>query len=1518
MQLSKQRFLALVGVAFLFACTPNKKSAEQLKEQESVDFYVASARGELTSDRFLEKQTRWQTYKIKTYHFTACLKTKAENKVIRNIKFLVLGAQNREEEQKLFRPFTDPNGCLKWQDNVRYSQFVEGVDLTRQYRIYAQGENNLYSGKVPVRFLINPWTKSEALYWRKGTTSPVPADQILEGHEISAQRLKGSDQEGAYPLVMDVTNFSASVPDGTSPNGFRVQMDLGLKPSFLIKNTSNELEKVGIQSGRFKVRVQLVATNVDGYKKGFAILSEEPTSVRNVSELDRILRFRLNFQVSRQAYRGLLKLLVQVEPHGFDAPKTLKSYEALYLIGHGSKRPYTTKPHLEQDSLQRNYSEGEMPFSYDDYVSQLDNFEELRKNLLAFTVAPFEFGTAKGTYEQVKPGETATQRTIQFRVRTCLYDGAFGNPVKFRKFKVTRISEDGKSKILGRGASVTDRQGCFSWPGEVSHAIYKKERIIPVHYDVEYDFSPEEKNLNNQKKLKKFTHRKTIYVNPWDDKFTFSRDAIELDREAQAQREKDEKIESRFFISRYTYETLKFGYELDNNLNLKVKKTVLLSLEPWVLRYNGNVRGRDTVYPLRDGIYLLKVGFQKDYLDPATKGAHILSRKTLMGENGGEGSLVQHIEPEDSNKNGIIEAHERFFNLSDDRNKNIRKQYISTVSKLVRVNRGQVITPIEVELRDLRLLRVRSQFLIQMQPIDERLLVVANKIDNSYTKEVTEEIEARFQNLIRQVREKKGEQQVEKVLESLQAMAGEVSALEADRVALNKHMYGFFGPRAQHELEALVIRKQAELEGVLEMLSPNVFKKLWYEENRADKYGLQQARQTARKLNLEKDKAYMMAQREFLEESKSGHLLDKALAQFDISKDVIASIEKDYVTNDFTTMSTAPLVEDLDVFVEPYEVSGLARRSFIGPITFIRNSNHGRVRPTDNIAELYGEESTVDSVKWAGITSMRIMKGLTTGSYKVSQERDQKFYQSVKHFSHKHVDDLIKVQKDIDRDFEVEQRAFAKLHNYVNLHDYEFVSLVDKGEEPEVLERILPRQCSTIYRPDFFETCYEEDNSKTLPLAKYLNSFNKYSNPSLRVGLAAGARKKMTKADLEDVIDTGILKDKHMYNMCYLFVNSIKNVKNKGKFVSECKSHIGTHTPPFIVEQKIRVEKIGNTVFKGGKQMNVNVGQSISLSRYEQMNTIAGLNISTMAGKFLQPFVSILGSTSGFLRIAYNYGRSKSVSLGTSITRQTFLVMQVAAFDIQFDEYRKCAVLRWNPKMFIPTLNNILGNIGENFEMPGGYMVCEGEIEKEDPLYVREHYYYFTQHFTDGDLLDPGDLYNHPWLLALRGVGDAARFLSFLEKNDYILYKIGGSEQFQCDEDSAEMGLKGEESMCKSYHQWPIQKLTNLYLKTTPTLPGIYTLLKEKDPDFPWTEAPRDSIESYKQNLLHENPAGVSQGESFVLGLPGFRSTSRLSFENLEAAREGVRNLKLDEDWTGVLKEGIERVRKFDNQDQDE
>ena len=98
-----------------------------------------------------------------------------------------------------------------------------------------------------------------------------------------------------------------------------------------------------------------------------------------------------------------------------------------------------------------------------------------------------------------------------------------------------------------------------------------------------------------------------------------------------------------------------------------------------------------------------------------------------------------------------------------------------------------------------------------------------------------------------------------------------------------------------------------------------------------------------------------------------------------------------------------------------------------------------------------------------------------------------------------------------------------------------------------------------------------------------------------------------------------------------------------------------------------------------------------------------------------------------------------------------------------------------------------------------GIMVC-GDVT-DTPESVIEDYYYFTQHFTAGDMLDEGNLLNHVWLLALRGKRDFATFINTIKAKP--------------------VGIKGE--VISDKEEYALTKLTESYLQILPTFPGMYS-----------------------------------------------------------------------------------------------
>ncbi|MEO0337195.1 MAG: hypothetical protein AAF202_12435, partial [Pseudomonadota bacterium] len=256
-----------------------------------------------------------------------------------------------------------------------------------------------------------------------------------------------------------------------------------------------------------------------------------------------------------------------------------------------------------------------------------------------------------------------------------------------------------------------------------------------------------------------------------------------------------------------------------------------------------------------------------------------------------------------------------------------------------------------------------------------------------------------------------------------------------------------------------------------------------------------------------------------------------------------------------------------------------------------------------------------------------------------------------------------------------------------------------------------------------------------------------------------------------------------------------------------------------------------------------------------------------------------IGTSTGWgysLKWESGTGRSN----GTDMSLGTYLVMQNATFDIQLEKFERCAVVKFDTirmleetsllsmikdKDILPEDHFKLTEVDEvrakaqSAALESGVMICSGDVEipeAEDkkPKAVRERYYYFTQHFTEGDMLDAGDLYNHPWLLMLRGRRDFNIFMAGLNK-------FSGNPRAHWDMrkpwkmyDMATGGLTNPITMVREY-EWPIENMIRTYLDVAPTFPGLYTALPQEPRDFPWGDESAD--ESFTERTFsgmgHQN-----------------------------------------------------------------
>ncbi|MGZ3722819.1 MAG: hypothetical protein ACXVA9_07825, partial [Bdellovibrionales bacterium] len=275
--------------------------------------------------------------------------------------------------------------------------------------------------------------------------------------------------------------------------------------------------------------------------------------------------------------------------------------------------------------------------------------------------------------------------------------------------------------------------------------------------------------------------------------------------------------------------------------------------------------------------------------------------------------------------------------------------------------------------------------------------------------------------------------------------------------------------------------------------------------------------------------------------------------------------------------------------------------------------------------------------------------------------------------------------------------------------------------------------------------------------------------------------------------------------------------------------------------------------------LNFNVGEGFSVGTSTGWS--AGMDLTDIvgAGASLTGAGVLKTATAIIKPVTLKYGTGLSSSEGTSISESTYLVSQIAGFDVELTAYERCAWIglsdqtvkrmasSWGDSRVARAIGLGTADFSNSAVLTAfhrGLFICEGKSrENNKPISVPESYFYFTQHFTEGDMLDQADLYNHPWLFSLRGMRDFTTFVEKIRAQELVnlpefLYHLTGTNDAR---------PKG----------WALEHLGDAYRNVTPTFPGFYTVLDRGEPSidvFALQQAARKqgALSKVDKDPLHE------------------------------------------------------------------
>lgn len=1487
-----------------------RPSDSSVSKSQTADFRLEPVRGDIIEDNTHET---WSFPTQKTYQFTACIIGRNTNQQIpAGQEFQIIkpdGSSIKEDSNNL--------GCIVWTEPVKFNFTSDSVYLEKVRRIKSVGKN--YKGEVTVVMAVNPWMSyrnesgEEVVDMSPGRSKITLNNVVSESDENLLRRGLLNNNDRSARLLIDPDVNIEIMPVRDIKDGKTLKMIMRVTPYLEARNLRGDPTRTDLKRGRYRVYAQLVANYVGEEGKDHALLTPQVIPKEFEVNTSGILSFDLEFDLKREVHTGQTQLALKIEP--LHSPYPITHYEGLHNLQKFSsllqkKSATQIKGHLSSEK-----------FNYAEFIKTAKYYNILVATGLARDLPPVNYDMLDPRFIRIKSGETATERTLMYRVSTQITDSITGEPIKFQRFKIKKNPSNTEEVVT------SNEFGIIWWNDELTHLYYQPEKYFFPDFAITQIVSG---NTQNYK----------IAVNPWDFGWTFGVDIRKL-KKSYKEMSSQVILPPEFMIDAFRYQTIRFRYEIDEFLTLNVKKAVVMALDPLVERHTIN-EGRK-FEPLRNGIYLVKIALVKYYLDPFENNTKLIKFQDLPKDDPNYPTDKSLFETPEKRSGYVL------MRVGDDREAR-KGQYTTVIKKLLRVQAGRITTPLEFSMRDLRMMSIRSSIMVQLETIDEEKLLRDNIANRKIDELVREYNEARTANMTAEEREsfinEKSKEQLDAANKMLSQVRKELIQIKADRELLGSQQQK--RDQILSDLEKDLGKNEALKNSEIYKANINLPEDEFNQKMNRARSNLNQLHQNIENYWHEYERSW--AQGQIDNQSSDGliaipdeHLRKKPeyvdylasiqnfLNNFDIGSNVNLKDYKDLKTNDYSNNPIIPLV-DLDLYVE--HKSGLRKRTFIGPCTLVENDNMSELRPTDKIDEALS--GNIDS-------SQSIYTPLNPPADNREFEFSE-YHDSLSIFKDRHVDDFIEIHIENEKNYEREMEALSQMGRFTHSYNLEYVSLTDQPL------KIYKQGCSFVER----DNCFVSTTENVTKQENFIESLNKVPEDELLAhyffvrpySLSKKINKEISEENsLESLLDrtkrtaynlflsnennwkneafqyyspgnldfltaqnfinrnypegqaqsntqtvsNWLRTGAHNLNLidaikiCSVLTQQISNQLLEKKLTDQSQWQKTVKTPEeyllekcfsqihFIDDESInngfmvlqnqvnptnkpvdrviinginfdrryKVLKTGSYEHKAGKNTNIIVGADFGVGSYQDINTASNLGLNqgallglpavgigayaglAAAGIVAAPPIALTAVAGGLAALGglaiwqdtNNKAEGVNLTNTSSVNMSTYLVVQQAEMEIIIERHEKCLSFQFTPDLINDLdFKQLHLSSGINHRNPElrkalerGFFICEGKVTNTPEL-VNENFYYITQHFTAGDMLDNVNLLNHVWLLALRGDRDFNTFIRILK--------------------AREVNSNGEEIETeKALHNYALSRLTTVYNKVLPSFPGMYSVI---------------------------------------------------------------------------------------------
>ncbi len=566
--------LLLITVLFSMTACSLPKTESSNSQEDSATFFISNDGASFTSEQ-IDKQSSVPV--AKTYSFQACLLDRKYSRPVQNHSFTVESIASKE---KIAETTSDSNGCIHWNETIKYDHLASAHYVEQKRVISAQG---VQKGQRTARFAINPW--ESLAYSLRDREVPNLVSEEKATETFSGKMV--ADKSG-FTHRLNISDMRVSMYDTETLVDKKIHWNIEMRtePDLMVTKSSGQVEHMPLKSGLFDAEISLIHVVAENGKEKRVRLI--PASSADAKVVDGSLLIEKDVFLPLMCVVGQIQLGLKLTPKK-GSSLNIEPFESVFILG-------------QCDSIKSNFfsrqktvfqsNQGKMKI--DEYLTSIEyptvptDLSDAKVNVAGmqssyYIPAQVEVGTL--AFSEFEYARTGTADLIKkFTVTACVsaYDR---RPMSRQAFEVLGVNGQKISP-----APRSDVNGCITWNDSVAYNLFDQEceRDTPVRIT--------NKSIGMDQTI-------PVTINPWSNFAGAYKDL----RSVKTTKKCAKADKSYIIIQGDSYTLTDISYKINDSLGIQVERKGILNFHPTYFRPTlTNNRYETETGSLPMGQYLLR------------------------------------------------------------------------------------------------------------------------------------------------------------------------------------------------------------------------------------------------------------------------------------------------------------------------------------------------------------------------------------------------------------------------------------------------------------------------------------------------------------------------------------------------------------------------------------------------------------------------------------------------------------------------------------------------------------------------------------------------------------------------------------------------------------------------------------------------------------------------------------------------------------------------------------------------